>query len=257
MNLLFIFAQPRSGSTLLQRLINCDPGFKIFGEHIGILRGISQSWKAAFSDEYIPDYLNNGGHSQYYNRGSEVGLNEEWTALRNGLSQEYVRDMFRKFIQELMPIEEGHENVHTIGFKEIRYARTGDFTGDMILELFPESKILFLYRDPVSLITSQAGSGYFPGTIDDRCSLFIDQACEIIRLNWKYPLQTDILNYNHLKQPILFDRIGSSWTSRHDEILNMKIGATDKKFKLSLQEMETVQRRCTPMYKALLTLTMK
>lgn len=250
MNKLFVMAQPRSGSTLVQRLINCDSDFRILGEHMGILRGISQSWYAMEGGRFDPQFLNLGGGKRHFSNGSKVEAVNDWTALRNGLTEESVLDTFRAVVEEVLKPASGCK---TTGFKEIRYGLIGDHTIEMLAALFPESKFLCVYRNPADMIRSHAGSGYFPGTIDDRCSAYNHQLLAFLRASRQLGSRCWIVNYSQVTNGetgwVTF--CGSVWTKKHSDVLQTRIGGTFGDYRLSEEELRIVRASCETAYSAI------
>lgn len=140
---IFIFAQTRSGSTLLQRAINQVENVVIYGEHGGMLNG--------FSDAYY---------------GADLPCIEEYS--RNDLETLRNPKMFAPCLSciEIKPFKQHMRNFltsvlnpnpeysHRWGFKEVRYKGAQCRVFDMLVDLFPSAKFVFLVRDPVNQIMS-------------------------------------------------------------------------------------------------------
>lgn len=144
---LFIFSAGwRSGSTLLQRLVNSSGEYVIWGEpyaradHVGrlfdSLRPISPWWP---NEEDIGDFA---GESRAADR---------WTANLHPPLPTLV-EAHRDFFRTLFATD--GDGASNWGFKEVRLG------GDDALYLkflFPRSKVLFLVRDPVDAYASYKG----------------------------------------------------------------------------------------------------
>lgn len=140
MNEIFIFAQTRSGSTLLQRAINQTPNTLIYGEHSGMLDRFADAYYAGFmgglkDSRYEPEKLRD--------------INAFAPCLSCITSGNFACNL-RKFIEDTFnPV-----GVDRWGFKEVRYKSSRCRVFAMLAELFPTSKFVFLVRDPREQVQS-------------------------------------------------------------------------------------------------------
>lgn len=149
---IFLFGSGRCGSTLVQRAINAHPDVVMYGEHEGFLGPIANSYhkltqtgdveRFIYSDEAVsPDIL----------MGPIKDSNVDicWV---NNFTREDVHREHRQLVLNLLTQGLDLDKVHW-GFKEIRY-RQGQHTLWFLRELFPDSKFIFLYRDPLDTLVS-------------------------------------------------------------------------------------------------------
>jgi hypothetical protein len=153
---IFILSSGRSGSTLLQRILNTYEDINIWGEHGGFLKDTA----AAFFR-----LLENKGNKEYVfpvTTGSRVLTREElhqkkdpnnWQAWINFFNLEDVHAFFRQHVESFFrhPIL-GHEQVW--GFKEVRYG-AGDRVIDFLSSLYPDAVFVFISRNGYDNVVSQ------------------------------------------------------------------------------------------------------
>lgn len=148
MKQLFILAQKRSGSTLLQRILNQIPGFSISGENGGAFLSLA-------------DFYNKLSKIPSYKYALRTYVEGETNAKPSWLNPwidntEKILDHLRLMMQEMYAAH----GTKVWGFKEIRYGRFGESYDDFLKQvsflrvLFPSCKLLFLSREMGSLIRS-------------------------------------------------------------------------------------------------------
>ena len=137
---IFMASLGRSGSTLLQRLLNVHPGITIWGEHGGFLKGVLQS----YGDLSEPATVTNL-ESGYESRADVLGELENKDSFKPWVSpftapiaKHAMANMVRSlFTAELDPTMRW-------GFKEIRYDAAQI---SPLMEMFPHAKVMILARD--------------------------------------------------------------------------------------------------------------
>jgi hypothetical protein len=248
---IFVFAHPRSGSTLLQRLLNSLDGVIIYGEHLGILKGVAKSYL---------DFMNRRGHpfcSENPDAAEVHAQNlarlkdpSDFSPNANGLSYPHVRASFRRFVGQLLhPIHE--PQFQRWGFKEIRYGGD-DFVFEMLLDLFPRATFLLLVRHPFEQITSLQGTGWAPKPLDVRAQAWRDQAVAFLKYRQASPDHTFLLRYEDLTSRDsgaagrLIEALGHAFGAPQEEILFDlgKVGATAQKPDLSPEDLEMIRTIC-------------
>jgi hypothetical protein len=135
-NLIFIISQPRSGSTLLQRVLFGHPDIQTSAETwlmlhpvYGLRRtGIEAEYDTRFAYEGVEEFLQN------YTRGPEVYLD----AIR-----EWARTIYQDAIQR--------QNKRYFLDKTPRYF----FIIPELYRLFPKAKFVFLLRNPLAVLASE------------------------------------------------------------------------------------------------------
>ena len=145
---IFVASMGRSGSTLLQRILNVHPDITIWGEHGGFLAGILQSYELA-SEPTFSQNLENG----YEDRDMVIGeLSDKeafkpWVSpFRSGDFEQTVEDLVRNlFTAGLAPSIRW-------GFKEIRYT---DKELRTLMRMFPDAHLVVLVRDLQGFVQSR------------------------------------------------------------------------------------------------------
>jgi hypothetical protein len=153
MNEIFIFAQTRSGSTLLQRAINQNPGVLIYGEHGGMLSGYARAY-------YGSDLQCLAKHSRF--EPEKLRDLNGFVPCQSCITVGNLRGNMRDFVEATF----NPSHSRRWGFKEVRYGR-GQVAFDhpvvdLLIELFPSCKFVLLIRDPREQIASQIGMGWSP-----------------------------------------------------------------------------------------------
>jgi hypothetical protein len=130
----------RSGSTLLQRVLNVHPTLTIWGEHGGFLKGLVDAYNVT-RDEANEANLRDG----YESRSSVIGELAEKEKFKPWVSPFRSEDL-RSGLHGLMLdlFTDGLTPEIRWGFKEIRYGR--DELAPL-MELFPEAHLVILARD--------------------------------------------------------------------------------------------------------------
>lgn len=141
---IFIFAQTRSGSTLLQRAIN-QSGDKgedvlIYGEHSGMLDRFADAYYAAFAgglkdSKFEPEVL----------RDKNV-----FAPCLSCITPGRFATNLRRFIDDTL----NPADAIRWGFKEVRYKNPRCKVFGMLSELFPTAQFIFLVRDPREQVQS-------------------------------------------------------------------------------------------------------
>jgi hypothetical protein len=142
---LFVLGAPRSGTTLLQRLLNSYPDVVIWGEHAGFLEGLAR----AFFQGWDAQQLFEG---ERVRPGSDPA--RTWQGWMNGFDREAWKRAFRGLVEALW-LSPAAEGVRVWGFKEIRYLQgPGDRSLDLLRLLYPDAMYAFIVRDPFNALAS-------------------------------------------------------------------------------------------------------
>lgn len=160
---LFIITKTRTGSTLLQRLLNSYEDTIIWGEHGGFLKGVV--------DLYAQIRQNKGLNRFVFERQkpSSIRSSEElqelidpgrWQAWINWFGLQDITCIFRNMVLGFFrpSLVDGHRYW---GFKETRYAH--DRIVPFLSELFPEAIFIFLVRNSLNRAASKASAIYDVG----------------------------------------------------------------------------------------------
>jgi hypothetical protein len=142
---LFVVTYGRSGSTLLQNLLNALPGYVLRGENANLLRGLVQSWQGLRQSEQGEKMRlagqPSGPHQPWYGyEGVEVDR------LGRDLAQVFVRNVLRPA-----------EDTRVVGFKEIRWHEDPALFAPMLEFLqryMPRARFIFNTRDHAEVCRS-------------------------------------------------------------------------------------------------------
>jgi len=134
-NLIFIISMPRSGSTLLQRVLGGHPGMVISSEPWIMLNPVYGTRIAGIETEYDAEWANLGVSEfiQHYTDGPEV-----------------YDDAIRAFANTLYANAIAKAGGQRFIDKTPRYV----LIIDDLIRLFPEAKFVFLLRNPLSILSS-------------------------------------------------------------------------------------------------------
>lgn len=157
---IFVLGSGRSGTTLLQRILNALPHVAISGEHGGFL--------APLAEAYFERLLT-GETAQKVTRPDRVGVAyehfvsklrepERWPAWEQWWDREDCAKHFRGLVENFFRPPPAVTMPHW-GFKEIRYGAQ-DRTLDFLRDLFPQARILFIVRAPNHTVASQSALGW-------------------------------------------------------------------------------------------------
>lgn len=206
----FLFGTGRCGSTHLQRLISLNTEIWVWGEHDGFLnplmRGLrtyedSAALKRAVFDVKLPD----ADEALVERVRSEAAI-LSWL---NRLDRSSLRRELRTLIERLFSqgIPRGWSGW---GFKEILYGGPDD-TPAILLEMFPDCRAAFSFREPAATIDSMIRSwapalareparvGEIPAVYEYRAKRWLTVMAYFIALKQARPdriafLDTDALN---------------------------------------------------------------
>lgn len=131
---IFIFSLPRSGSTLLQRILGAHPEVGTASEP-WILLPLCYTQAAK------------GVYAEYNHRGYVRAVNDFWDVLPNGKAD--YDEALRSFVSTLYRRASSGDETYFLD-KTPRY----HLIASEIMELFPGGKFIFLWRNPLSVVAS-------------------------------------------------------------------------------------------------------
>ena len=151
----FVVTYGRSGSTLLQGLLNAIPGYRIYGENAGFMFKLQDSYEALLSAHRHLANPKNDNESQPWFGSSRF-------------DEESVTLEFRRFVNAMLFQPHLDESKRVYGFKEIRFNDMQHENIDeyirFIRRLFPETAIIFNTRNiPDVLKSGWWRSNYWAG----------------------------------------------------------------------------------------------
>lgn len=154
----FIVTYGRSGSTLLQNLLNALPGYCIRGENNDMLFHLARAWAAlAFNEPTLA----------HRRQGRTLGPEHPWyggeqvdpDALGAGLAELFTRQVLRP-----------PPDVRVAGFKEIRWHQHPRLFGmqmSFIERFFPDAKFVFNTRDHAAVRRSGWWASQDPARVEE------------------------------------------------------------------------------------------
>jgi hypothetical protein len=134
----FVVTYGRSGSTLLQGLLNAIPGYRIYGENAGFMFKLQDSYEALLSAHGHLSNPRNDNESQPWFGSSRF-------------HEEFVTQEFRKFVNSMLFQPQLDPANWVYGFKEIRFNEMKHENIDKYIQfmktLFPGTAIIFNTRN--------------------------------------------------------------------------------------------------------------
>lgn len=159
----FVVTYGRSGSTVVQNLLNSIPGYCIRGENGNALSGLARSWHAIGTAE---------PRQGLKARGIPSTPEEPWYGAERIEPQRYGSYLANVFVREVLALPAG---TRVGGFKEIRFhAEPLFFPAYMgfIRRFFPKARFVFNTRDHAAVLKS----GWWADMDEARARAQLDQA---------------------------------------------------------------------------------
>lgn len=141
----FVVTYGRSGSTLLQNLLNAIPGYQIRGENNNALFGLFKSWRAIATSPDIACMQREGTISD---------ATHPWFGAEDIDAAAYRAALCKLFSRQILRPEPG---IRVSGFKEIRTIADPDLFKAYLAFLqdgFPKARLVFNTRDPEAVCRS-------------------------------------------------------------------------------------------------------
>ncbi len=125
----FIVTYGRTGSTLLQKILNAMPGVYVAGENYGVVRGLFEAWRNAtvLKDKY------GWGHQ---------AVDHPWHGALAADPGAFARSLADSFVATILKPPRGSR---TAGFKEIRYL-TADLDEQLAFMALAFAPALFVFN---------------------------------------------------------------------------------------------------------------
>ncbi|PIR48397.1 hypothetical protein COU80_04585 [Candidatus Peregrinibacteria bacterium CG10_big_fil_rev_8_21_14_0_10_55_24] len=145
---LFVIGPPRSGTTLVQRLLNSYDDILIWGEHEGVLSFIADAFFCGMESK---NFLKPCQPSEQMQNKIAT---HAWPAWLTWLDESQWDDCFRQFLSSLFsPMD--FQDKRIWGFKEIRYgSNKKDRALDLLHALYPHSIFVFVVRSSFNTLAS-------------------------------------------------------------------------------------------------------
>lgn len=149
MRFVFIVTYGRSGSTLLQTLLNALPGYQIRGENNNALLPVFHAWQSLQKAYSI---------SNVTHKKRTTAPDHPWYGIEKTQAGPFAQGMVQSFINHVLCPDPG---IRVSGFKEIRYSNAGDDFEDyldFIHAHFPGCRFVFNTRNHADVLKS----GWWP-----------------------------------------------------------------------------------------------
>ena len=144
----FVVTYGRSGSTLLQGLLNAIPGYLIRGENKDVLGKLQAFW----------DSLPGSGDGRSLNMlrlGQPITAASPFFGFERFVEPHYAA-AFAAFLDRMLCDTDEQQRVRCLGFKEIRYAPSNAAARVAFLRLlYPGCAIIYNMRDPQAVAASE------------------------------------------------------------------------------------------------------
>lgn len=197
----FVVTYGRSGSTLVQNLLNALPGYCIRGENADALGPLSRAWaNLAFSE-------NIGSHRR---KRLPTAPSEPWFGAEQIDAQDVGQHLARIFVDKVLNPPEG---TRVAGFKEIRWPGDDRHFRDamaFLLRFFPGSLLVFNTRDARDVAKSGWWAEMEPEAVHSRIARWdaLFDACQQAHPDRCVRLHYDTYVRDHGAFGPLFDALG-------------------------------------------------
>lgn len=234
MNEIFIFAQTRSGSTLLQRAINQTEDVIIYGEHGGLLHGYAAAYYTAFDmglagSRFEPEKLKDP---------------EIFAPCASCIEPIQFKSHMRKFTENVL----NPARSFRWGFKEVRYGKHENCkVFYMLAELFPTAQFVFLVRDPREQIRSVVSMKW--ETFDAAYNYWRNTFLYFNQCKTDLPDRCRFITYQHLRHAGgLF-----LWLHLNNPMFDLfkdmpRTGETKDNTQLDTFQKWHIEQQCVPLY---------
>lgn len=142
----FLLGGHRSGTTLVQRVLNSYDDVQIWGEHEGFLHDVANAFFRGWESRNLFQDSRPPGSA-----ASDPGT--DWQAWMNGFTKDEWTQRFRDLVEALL-VPAGLPGKRFWGFKEIRYGSATDRTIEFLQQLYPDALFGFIVRDPFNALAS-------------------------------------------------------------------------------------------------------
>ena len=187
----FVLGSGRSGTTLVQRILNAAPNVSIFGEHNGFLAPLAEAYFAQVSKGCLKtgieaDELADTVMTRLRNPAV-------WPAWLNTYRPVDLRADYAGLIKHWFNPSWAGSRVW--GFKEIRYG-LGERVIEFLVDVLPESRFVIVIRNPVDVISSQHFCGF--GDFETLIDRWVRANTTFVELARQHPTRFYLVNYQSL-----------------------------------------------------------
>jgi hypothetical protein len=185
---IFVLGMARSGTTLLQRVLNTLDGVTIAGEHFGMLSALSKAYFGMTSEGHFhartPDEVR-----------ALLGDPTRPPGWANYFDDRRLLAEIKRLIESLCRDPERRDR-HW-GFKEVRYL-TADNEVDLLAMLYPDARFIFIVRHPIHVVVSNRVSFETESTPQELAWQWMHRNTNALRACEKYPHRTFFVRYEDL-----------------------------------------------------------
>jgi len=213
----FVVTYGRSGSTLLQNLLNAIPGYQIRGENNNALLYLARSRHAMLSHPQLQDLRKTG---------KPTDPSHPWFGGELVFPEEYGKALAEVFIKTVLRPDPG---VRVSGFKEIRFHTEPDHFWlylNFIHETFPNARFVFNTRNHADV----ARSGWWADRDPASVSATLEKAEALFTAYQRhFPDRCHHVHYDdyvtdHQTLRPLFAFLGETWDPRMVEwVMNTRL----------------------------------
>ena len=247
---IFIIGQPRSGTTLIQRVLNQADGVCISGEHMGLLSGLCRQFRDKVLDHQDADYFwppipYRDCIDLYRYRLRDP---KYFSASANGLARSWLNGTLTEFILKIAhPSRTEGAMGDRWGFKEVKYGfEDGDAVFRVLSMLWPKSKFILITRNPVDQITSAISRGWWSDDPKEMANQWERQAKTFLDIHANDQYDTNMVRYESFDS---FEYIKGicQWANvavpddRIKLIMSTIAGATPNRAALTEQQLDEIQ----------------
>ncbi|RSL30117.1 sulfotransferase [Salibacterium salarium] len=244
MNVIVCAVTHRSGSTLLQRVLNARKKTLIWGQHDRCLKDFIHIYQKINGSQKKFDYQ----RQKYFTNNEDPN-----TSIANMTpGNSYLKDALHSSVKEFFETfySEYNERHDVIGFKEVLYGKE-EIT--LFQEAFPDCKVVLLVRHPVDIWKSLLGKKWNPFTVESFSEIWNKNASDYMELaeNNKNRI---LVRYEDIisKDKDTLTSIGQIGRLSMEEInyvLNKKISSSTKP--ISAQDEDKIKKLCGTVMKKL------
>jgi len=200
----FVVTYGRSGSTLLQGLLNAIPGYRIYGENAGFLFKLQESYEALlFAHSHLAKPQNDNESQPWF--GS------------SRYNKEFVTHEFRCFVDRMLFHLHADRTQRVYGFKEIRFNEIEHEKIEkyitFVRTLYPEAAVIFNTRNIEDVLKSGWWRTNYWDGLSKQLSDFHDFGIEFSRRNPDYAIHVsydDLIVRDRKEVGRLLDFLGES-----------------------------------------------
>lgn len=239
MDLILSAATHRSGSTLVQRILNARKQTLIWGEHMGVIKDFHHIQRKiqAFSKKGELSRKN------YFTSGEDPN---QWLALMTP-SAEFVEQASiqstKAFLDTLY--NQFSENHDTIGFKEVRY---GAKELSILQKCYPEAKFILLVRNPLKAWESYPKKWGEYRHVHAFAKQWNDNVTDYMSISRSNP-QASLIQYEKLigkeaKTVETICQLAQLTQQELDNVLAQKIRGSTQKKTITVKQAAIIKRLC-------------